>query len=73
MIKGLPSVPGKVADELLVSNEPISFWGGYDQFTGEIIDRRHPLAGQIAAGNHGSSVGSNPPGDGSQGNHYHQC
>jgi hypothetical protein len=25
MIKGLPSVPGKVADELLVSNEPISF------------------------------------------------
>ncbi|HET6318073.1 MAG TPA: DUF126 domain-containing protein [Chloroflexota bacterium] len=32
-----------------MSNEPLSFWGGYDQRTGEIIDRRHPLAGQCAA------------------------
>lgn len=35
---------------MLVSAEPLSFWGGYDQRTGEIIDRRHPLSGQIAAG-----------------------
>ena len=28
----------------------MSFWGGYDAATGEIIDRRHPLSGQIAAG-----------------------
>ena len=34
----------------LVSDEPLSFWGGYDQHSGEIIDRQHPLAGQIAAG-----------------------
>jgi len=33
---------------LLVSREPLSFWGGYDSRTGEIIDRRHPLSGQIA-------------------------
>lgn len=34
----------------LVSDEPLSFWGGYDAATGEIIDRRHPLSGQSAAG-----------------------
>jgi predicted aconitase with swiveling domain len=33
-----------------VSAEPLSFWGGYDHRTGEIIDRRHPLSGQVAAG-----------------------
>jgi len=32
----------------LVSNEPLSFWGGYDWNTGEIIDRRHRLSGSIA-------------------------
>ena len=43
-------VPGTAAGEALVSHEPISFWGGYDQHTGEIIDRRHHLSGQMAAG-----------------------
>ncbi len=33
-----------------MSAEPLSFWGGYDYHTGEIIDRRHPLAGMIASG-----------------------
>ena len=33
-----------------MASEPLSFWGGYDYHTGEIIDRRHPLSGQIAAG-----------------------
>ena len=41
---------GSVSGELLVSAEPLSFWGGYDQVTGNIIDQRHPLAGQCAAG-----------------------
>lgn len=40
---------GKAEGELLVSPEPLSFWGGYDHQTGEIIDRRHPLSGRIAA------------------------
>ncbi len=43
-------IPGEVEGIALVSREPISFWGGYDYHTGEIIDRRHPLAGSIAAG-----------------------
>lgn len=42
-------VPGPISGELLVSSEPISFWGGYDYKTGKIIDRRHPLAGKSAA------------------------
>src|SRR5271155_1711978 len=40
----------RVTAELLVSDQPLSFWGGYDYETGEIIDRRHPLSGHIAAG-----------------------
>jgi predicted aconitase with swiveling domain len=43
-------IPGEVAGELLVSKEPLSFWGGYDPETGEITDRRHPLSGVNAAG-----------------------
>jgi predicted aconitase with swiveling domain len=43
-------IPGKGQGEALVSAEPLSLWGGYDYHTGEIIDRRHPLSGQIAAG-----------------------
>jgi len=43
-------IPGEAAGELLVSSQPLSFWGGYDYRTGEIIDRRHELSGQIAAG-----------------------
>jgi predicted aconitase with swiveling domain len=49
-INGIPVIPGEVQAPLLVSNEPLSFWGGYDYKTGSIIDLRHPLAGQIAAG-----------------------
>lgn len=43
-------IPGRAAGQALVSREPLSFWGGYDYHTGEIIDRRHPLSGAIAAG-----------------------
>jgi predicted aconitase with swiveling domain len=49
VIHGDPLVAGKATGELLVSPEPLSFWGGYDHETGEIIDRRHPLSGRIAA------------------------
>lgn len=49
-MRGTSLVPGAAAGEALVSREPLSFWGGYDHRTGEIIDRRHPLAGQVAAG-----------------------
>ena len=49
-IQGTPFIAGAAEGEALVSSEPLSFWGGYDHHTGEIIDRRHPLSGQIAAG-----------------------
>ena len=43
-------VSGSAAGIALVSDEPLSFWGGYDATTGEIVDRRHPLSGQNASG-----------------------
>jgi predicted aconitase with swiveling domain len=43
-------VPGKASGVALASSEPLSFWGGYDAKTGEILDRRHPLSGEIASG-----------------------
>ncbi len=49
-LRGEPLVPGRASGRLLVADQPLSFWGGYDQATGEIIDRRHPLSGQAAAG-----------------------
>jgi cis-L-3-hydroxyproline dehydratase len=50
VIAGRPCVPGVARGEALVANEALSFWGGYDFRTGEIIDRHHPLAGARAAG-----------------------
>lgn len=47
-IKGKPVISGSANGTALVSREPLSFWGGYDWKTGEIIDRRHPLSGSIA-------------------------
>jgi predicted aconitase with swiveling domain len=50
VIQGKPVVRGHAQGIALVSNEPLSFWGGYDYHTGEITDRRHPLSGSIASG-----------------------
>ena len=50
ILRGQVIIPGQASGEVLVSGEPLSFWGGYDYHTGTIIDRRHPLAGQRAAG-----------------------
>lgn len=47
-LQGKVIIPGEVRGTVLVSNEPLSFWGGYDWKTGEIIDRRHVLSGAIA-------------------------
>ena len=48
VMKGRAFVPGEAKGIALVSKEALSFWGGYDWKTGEIIDRRHPLSGEIA-------------------------
>ena len=50
LMRGLAIIEGQAEGELLISHEPLSFWGGYDYRTGEIIDRRHPLSGSTAAG-----------------------
>ncbi|MEW6085408.1 MAG: DUF126 domain-containing protein [Chloroflexota bacterium] len=49
-LSGKPFIAGSAKGIALVSREPLSFWGGYDWKTGEIIDRRHPLSGEIAMG-----------------------
>ena len=40
-------VNGSGRGQALVLAEPLSLWGGLNPETGEIIDRRHPQAGQI--------------------------
>ena len=50
MISGRPIVAGQAEGEALVTHDALSFWGGYDFHTGEIIDQHHPLAGVSAAG-----------------------
>ena len=47
-LPGRTIVPGEARGLALVGNEPLSFWGGYDWKTGEIIDRRHVLSGANA-------------------------
>ena len=50
VIAGRPIVAGRAEGHALVTHESLSFWGGYDFHTGEIIDKRHPLTGVCAAG-----------------------
>ena len=49
-ISGKPIIAGPAKGVALMSNEPLSFWGGYDWKSGEITDRRHPLSGSNAKG-----------------------
>lgn len=41
---------GQAAGEILATTEPLSFWGGVDPATGQVIDVHHPLSGQNMAG-----------------------
>jgi predicted aconitase with swiveling domain len=43
-------VAGAAAGPVLALAEPLSFWGGLDPTSGEIIDRRHPQWGRIVSG-----------------------
>lgn len=47
-LQGTALIRGEARGTALASSEPLSFWGGYDWKTGEIIDRRHALSGAIA-------------------------
>jgi uncharacterized protein len=42
---GDPVVAGEAVGPLLVLQEPVSFWGGVDDHTGEIVDGHHPQRG----------------------------
>ena len=64
-IKGRCVVPGIAAGEVLVTSQPISFWGGVDPATGLINDPRHELFSKSVSGKvlvfpfgKGSSTGS---------------
>jgi len=50
VIPGRPIVAGRASGAALVTDAPLSFWGGYDFHTGRIIDTHHPLVGVSAAG-----------------------
>jgi predicted aconitase with swiveling domain len=43
-------VAGAAEGRALVLDEPLSFWGGVDPATGDIIDPRHPQHGANVAG-----------------------
>lgn len=50
IVYGTPHVYGNVSGQLLASNLELSFWGGVNHETGEVIDRSHPLVGQCMKG-----------------------
>ena len=65
IIRGRKVVGGVGSGEALVSRQPISFLGGVDPKTGEIIEKNHNLLGKNIAGRvlvfpggKGSTVGS---------------
>ncbi|HET7236680.1 MAG TPA: DUF126 domain-containing protein [Actinomycetota bacterium] len=43
-------VAGEATGDVLVLDEPLSFWGGIDPGSGEIIDVHHPQRGANVAG-----------------------
>ncbi|HID26062.1 MAG TPA: DUF126 domain-containing protein [Thermoplasmata archaeon] len=64
-MKGRTISPGKAEGEVLVSHEPIGFYGGVDIKTGEVIEKGHPLEGRFVKDSilvfpcgKGSTVGS---------------
>jgi predicted aconitase with swiveling domain len=50
MTEGRTLVPGEARGEVLRLDEPLSFWGGIDPVTGDVIDPRHPQRGENVAG-----------------------
>jgi predicted aconitase/predicted aconitase with swiveling domain len=49
-IPGRVLVAGEVQADLLYADIGLSFWGGVDPFSGEVIDRHHPLSGACVTG-----------------------
>ena len=49
-LAGRSLVDGAAFAPLLYADVGLSFWGGVDPFSGEVIDRHHPLSGECLAG-----------------------
>ncbi|POA18704.1 hypothetical protein C1886_15340 [Pseudomonas sp. FW300-N1A1] len=49
-LTGRSLVAGAAQGALLFADVGLSFWGGLDPFSGEVIDRHHPLSGEHLAG-----------------------
>ncbi|EUB75329.1 protein of unknown function DUF521 [Pseudomonas sp. GM41(2012)] len=49
-LTGRSLVAGAAQGALLLADVGLSFWGGVDPYSGEIIDRHHPLSGEHLAG-----------------------
>ena len=49
-LSGRVLVTGVASGRALVLDEPLSFWGGVDAHTGEVIDRHHPQSGATTTG-----------------------
>ncbi|MFA5106372.1 MAG: DUF126 domain-containing protein [Candidatus Micrarchaeia archaeon] len=65
VIEGRAIAPGSSSGPLLVSSQPISFYGGVDPETGIVVEKGHPLEGKAIGGTvlafprgKGSTVGS---------------
>jgi predicted aconitase/predicted aconitase with swiveling domain len=50
VLSGTAFVAGEAAGEIVASDVELSFWGGVDPASGEVIDRHHPLSGRGLAG-----------------------
>ncbi len=49
-MRGLAAVPGTGEGPVLAANAGLSFWGGVDPATAQVIDGSHPLAGRCVTG-----------------------
>ncbi|PAA21174.1 MULTISPECIES: cis-3-hydroxy-L-proline dehydratase [Pseudomonas] len=49
-LEGRSLVDGCASAPLLYAEVGLSFWGGVDPFSGEVIDRHHPLSSECLAG-----------------------
>ncbi|CAK0909808.1 unnamed protein product, partial [Prorocentrum cordatum] len=50
LVRGNAVMRGAGAGALVHADVPLSFWGGVDPATGEVIDRHHPLSGTRLCG-----------------------
>jgi len=50
VMEGRVLVEGSATGRALVLKEPLSFWGGVDPATGEIVETGHPQRGEVVTG-----------------------